>query len=236
VGQRYSLKRIAERLTRERVPTHGTKLRRKTASGVWHVECVRKLLLNENYIGTLYYGKRQRIAGKGNPDKKTHWRAVPREEWIPISVPPIIDQMTFQAAQVQLARNAQTSRRNRKYEQLFIGERLRCGQCGRGMSGYQNGQGVRAYRCTRHPYQAQDVPHTRRALAALPVETAVWRAVETALRNPALIAQELQRRQQGRGQSRRTLTGRGVCLRGSWRSARRSLSAGRRRILGTPSI
>ena len=164
---------------------------------VWHVECVRGILTNETYIGTMFYGKRQRIAGKGDPNKKTRWRTVPREEWIPIPVPPIIDRSTFDAAQARLIVNAQTSRRNRKYEYLLVGGRLKCGPCGRSMPGYQNGRGVRAYRCSLHAYQAQARPHIRRSITALPIEQTIWKSVETVLSNPTLIAQELERRQSG---------------------------------------
>jgi site-specific DNA recombinase len=160
---------------------------------VWHRSTVAGILRNTTYIGTLYDGKKQRLPGKRNPDKKTRWRTMPQEEWISISMPPLIDVATFQAAQAQLKHNTQQSRRNHKYEYLFVNGRLRCGQCGRAMTGAANKAGYRDYRCTRPPFQDVVAPHTRRSVQATAIEPVVWAAVERVLHNPALIAQELER-------------------------------------------
>src|SRR5262249_6708773 len=155
---------IAVRLIQMGIPTpwewRGKGAQRVHAMGGWHVVSVRNILNNETYIGTLYYGKKQRLPGKSNPDKKTRWRDVPRDEWIPVPVPPIIDPATFQAAQAQIQRNVQQSRRNRKLEYLFVGGRLRCGHCGRGMPGHSNVRGIKRYRCSNHPYQRYTTLHS----------------------------------------------------------------------------
>ena len=101
-----------------------------------------------------------------NPDKKTRWRAVPRAEWTEVPVPPIVDQALFDAAQAQLARKAWTSRRNCKYGYLMVGGRLRCGQCGRSLSGYLDVYGHGRYRCTLQPYQDEGQTHTKRSIPA----------------------------------------------------------------------
>ena len=72
--------------------------------------------LSVNQIGTLYDGKRQRMPGKRNPDYKTRVRALPREQWVPIEVPAIIDFDLYEAAQRQLKANQIQSKRNRKAE------------------------------------------------------------------------------------------------------------------------
>src|SRR5215468_7066003 len=77
----------------------------------------------------------ERYSRSNNPDKKTRHRLKPKEEWLAIPVPPIIDQETFRAAQIQKQHNARMSRRNRKFEYLLCNARLRCGQCGSAMSG-----------------------------------------------------------------------------------------------------
>src|SRR5262249_42892595 len=112
-------------------------------------------------------------------------------------VPPIIDQATFEAAQAQLARNQSQSKRNRKHEYLFVGGRLRCGQCGRAMAGVTNGSGYRNYRCNRLVFQNIMAPHSRRSVQATDIEPTVWDAVERVLNNPALISAELERRKEG---------------------------------------
>ena len=97
-GER-STEGIAALLTREGIPTPmGTQ--RAFPAGVWHPATIAHLLRNTTYIGTLYDGKKQRVAGKSNPDNKTRWRKVPRPEWIAIEVPPLIDIETFEAARL----------------------------------------------------------------------------------------------------------------------------------------
>ena len=165
---------------------------------MWHQSTVARILTNETYRGTMYYGKHGNLPGKTNPDRKTRHRNVPREAWIPIAVPPIIDAVTFQAAQTRLQANAQQSRRNRQHEYLFVSGRLRCGLCGCAMSGEINGHGAQRYRCGRGKRKYQDVAgvHSQRSVQASAIEPQVWQAVERVLRNPALIATEVARRKQ----------------------------------------
>jgi site-specific DNA recombinase len=190
----YSLNKLARHLTERGVPHH--QRRPEATTSTWDPGTIHWMLTNTTYIGRLFYGKKQSLPGKRNPDKKTRWRAVPKEEWIAIEVPAIIDQALFDAAQQQLVRNAITSRRNRKYEYLLVAGRLKCGQCGRSMTGYSNGYGYRAYKCTRHPYQ-DVVPHSKRRVMAAAVESFVWQEVEQALNNPTSITAELERRKEG---------------------------------------
>ena len=75
---------------------------------------------SETYIGTLYYGKTERIASHTNPDHKTWWRLKPKDEWIAIPVPAIIDDTTWQAAQLRREQNARTSPRNRTALSSFV--------------------------------------------------------------------------------------------------------------------
>lgn len=70
-----------------------------------------------------------------NPDKKTRHGRIPQSDWVAIPFPPIIDRDTFEAAQAQMRENFRHSRRNRQHDYLFLGGRLRCGQCGCAMTG-----------------------------------------------------------------------------------------------------
>src|SRR5262249_40347369 len=155
----FSIERLAALLTREGIPTPmGT--RRVFPSSVWHPATIAYVLRNETYTGTMYDGKKERVSGKSNPDKKTRWRKVEREQWIAVSVPPIIDTETFEAAQARLARNKIQAKRNRKHDYLFIGGRLRCGQCGCAMHGATNQYDYSDYRCTRRPFQDIAATHS----------------------------------------------------------------------------
>jgi len=61
---------------------------RRLKVSVWHQSSVQGILHNTAYVGTLYYGKWQRLPGKHNPDRKTNWRAVEPDAWIAVPVPP----------------------------------------------------------------------------------------------------------------------------------------------------
>jgi len=157
----------------------------------WPPGSLHEILRNETYVGTMYYGKTERLPGLSNPDKKTRWRWKPKADWMAVAVPAIIDQATFDAAQAQRRSNAQHSRRNRRQEYLLCNARLRCGRCGRGMTGeYNPACQYRCYRCNGRRY-LMGHPCKKRVNAAQ-IEQMVWNAVENALRNPALLVAELE--------------------------------------------
>src|SRR5262249_6588395 len=62
----------------------------------------------------------------------------PREEWIAIPVPAIIDEPTHQQAAAQLARNAALSFRNNKCNDYLLRCLLTCRTCGLAMFGVTN--------------------------------------------------------------------------------------------------
>ena len=195
-----SLYAIARQLTQAGIPTQGDRgisgPRRTLAVNVWQAASILEILRNETYVGTMYYGKTERLPGLRNPDKKTRWRRTPKAEWIPVAVPPIIPQDLFDAAQAQRQRNAQRSPRNRKQEYLLCNARVRCGKCGRVMTGqYNPARQYRFYRCNGRRYPAGQSCRVR--VNAAHIEAQVWTAVERVLHDPALIAAELDRRRQG---------------------------------------
>src|SRR5439155_564663 len=189
---------LAALLTREGLPTAGERhpaQKRRLPSGTWHQSTIADILRNRTYIGTMNYGKRARIPGKANPDKKTRWRAVPESEWIPVAVPPIVDIATFEAAQALMAQHKRISKRNRKNDYLLTNGRLRCGQCRRAMVGETRPNRHPRYRCGKKGYHDLEGTHTTRSVVQSEVDAVVWAVVERVLNNPALIAGELERRQ-----------------------------------------
>lgn len=87
---------------------------------------VRRILRSELYVGNYYYNKT--IRKKINNIYKSIPR--PKEEWIHISVPSIIDKATFDIAQTKLDNNQKKSKRTLKNTYIFQGL-LKCGICGR---------------------------------------------------------------------------------------------------------
>lgn len=186
-----SCRAIAWQFTRERVLTRhdrrpgngGHKVR---PVGTWAPSTIYKILTYEGYVGTAYWGKRQ-------PDARTLRQSRSQDTWIAIPVPPIIDDVTFHAAQAQLSRNKQLVRRNRRHEYLLAGGQFRCGHCGRTMNGF-TAPITRRYRCTS---VCTLPPHERChvSIKADEVEQRVWAAVERVLQQPETIAEEVARQQ-----------------------------------------
>ena len=190
---------IARQLSQERVPTQQDrrgKRNKHLAQCIWNRSSIHKILRNETYIGTMYHNKTQRVAGRKDPSRKTNRIARDMSEWVRVSVPVSIAPETFQVVQVQLRQNAALATRNREYEYLFLGGRLRCGRCGTAMTGKVDSSGTRRYRCARPRWQIteHDLPFCKGSIKAETLETEVWETIEDALRNPAVIQAEIERR------------------------------------------
>lgn len=99
------------------------------AKKTWIVSSVHRILTNTIYKGTIYSMK-FRYEKIGLNKKKRTLR--PESEWIPIRVPAIVDEITWQAAQRQLKENKDHAKRNLKHDYLLNGL-VTCAKCGRAM-------------------------------------------------------------------------------------------------------
>lgn len=95
----------------------------------WIVSSIHRILTNTLYKGIIYSMKYKYEKIGLNKRKRT---LRPEGEWIPIKVPPIIDQVTWQAAQKQLQENKTCAKRNLKHDHLLNGLVV-CAKCGRDM-------------------------------------------------------------------------------------------------------
>jgi site-specific DNA recombinase len=132
---------IARQLTAEGIPTRLDRRpksggKKRNGDGVWSFSSVHHILCNEAYTGRAYFGRKQRLT-------KTVCRLRDKDEWIPVEVPAILDNDTFQAAQAQLQKHQSTATRNRRHEYLLAGGFLRCARCGRMMTGRMTSRGQR---------------------------------------------------------------------------------------------
>lgn len=183
---------IARHLTEACIPTYYDRhpeaggRPKRLPWGVWGPGTVQSILTYEGYVGKVYWGKAKRVG-------KTRMSRQPRDEWIEVAIPAIIDEETFLAAQVQLRRNRERSPRNRKYEYLLVGGRLRCGRCGRTVTGAGTARGRRYYRCASRNAIVDRQLQCRGSLEANDVESRVWVAVERILNDPDVIQAEVAR-------------------------------------------
>jgi site-specific DNA recombinase len=171
----------------------------------WHQASVRGILTNETYAGTAYYNRRVSIKPKKRRDpsvypkkEKSSRRLRPREEWIPISVPAIIDQETYERAQEQLKRNQWNAPRNTRYQYLL--RRLVKCSCGLAMNAIMQQKKYAYYYCRKghSPLDSGRAKKcTSRRVRADRLDAVVWDQIVELLQNPDLILEQFRIQHQG---------------------------------------
>ncbi len=182
-GRKLGMRQIAAHLTRLKVPTRsdGSKYPKKRGFGVWAKSTIAHILTDETYAGTAYYNKTRKGATGAR-------EARPREEWIAIPVPAIIDRATWEAAQEQIGRNTIESPRNTHEEYLMQG-RLRCAVCGSTLYCFTDRRkepGTSYYYCrgTKRINSPDGTVTCHHALRADRLDAAVWGYVKKGLKKP----------------------------------------------------
>ena len=169
----------------------------------WSSCVVRRILSDPTYTGTAYANRYTYVAPRKPTTRGPRAGAAtgrgperPRDEWIAIPVPALIDESTHQSASAQLARNAALARRRNTRHTYLLRCLLTCRTCGLAMSGVthrdRRGGAVAYYRCAGK----DPVAHGRDRACPEPsprvaeLDAAVWGHVRTLLDEPAtLLAQ-----------------------------------------------
>ncbi len=183
---------IAAALTGDGVPT-------STPGASWHASQVNRILRNETYKGTWWYGTVRHTA----TDAGTRRHAQPRERWVGVPFPPLVDEETWERAQELRRRRLTRSPRNTKTFHL-LQHLVRCSECGllmgartvRSQSTKKGGKWYsrrlktprRYYRCygMGAPYRLRCREHP--FIRAERLEELVWGEVRRVLEQPELIA------------------------------------------------
>jgi site-specific DNA recombinase len=191
VEERCSLYEIAKRLNDAGVvPKQGAKM--------WSPTCLRYILKNSAYTGQWHWNKTMSIVplrprAPFRKSEKTSRVQRDTSEWIAIPVPAVIPQELYDAAQRQLQRNREQSKRNCKNEYLFRGY-LVCAKCGSRLRGHIT-RGWRYYECLGRDNRR--APHktkcSTRPYNATTLEKLVWDEVLTLLSDPLRIRQAVER-------------------------------------------
>ena len=190
VHQGMGASSIAVRLTEEGIPTQSGKL-------MWHPSYVHRVLGNATYTGMLVYGKFRHISTQDG----TKVYNQPKETWIEIPVPRLVDDESWDRAQKMKRQRSRKSKRNTKVLYL-LQHLLRCGECGHNFyaksiwssTNVRNGkryrydlpaprryymcngmQGLRM-RCREKPY-----------IPAEQLEESIWSEVKRVIQNPDLL-------------------------------------------------
>ncbi len=205
---RVSLREVCRRLQKMGCQTRTGRVR-------WDPTTVCGMLRNPVYRGTAMFGRtrsmpakpRLRPIGRHTPGPKrasTSRSSTPREEWIEISVPAVVDQEQFEAAQAQLDENRKRKREGRRRPGWLLQGLVVCRRCGyafygkmaRGLIGSRQPADYGYYRCTgtdAHRFGGQATCDNR-SVRSDKLEQAVWAEVQGVLENPARLTEEYQRR------------------------------------------
>jgi site-specific DNA recombinase len=118
-------------------------------------------------------------------------RVRPASEWIPITVPALVSEETFRAAQTQLDQNRARQSGRPPARCYLLRGLLRCAGCGRKYIGTPS-HGRRIYRCAGRDRLTGEARCRAATRTAEPLESLVWDAIVGALRQPALLEAKLE--------------------------------------------
>ena len=196
IEERMSVRQILKRL-------NGGPWLPRSGGARWSASVVHHILSDPVYSGTAY-ANRYRYVPPEKPrargprtGENTCRKLRPKEEWIPIPVPPIIDEETRRLAHAQLERNAALSFRNNKKYSYLLRCLLSCESCGLAMFGTtykatERQPERRYYQCHgKDPIlSAREHKCTQRPAKAGELEEAVWEHIKGLMRDPErLLAQ-----------------------------------------------
>ena len=181
---------IAIRLTDEGVPT-------QTGKMLWLQSRVHHILKNATYTGTWVYGKYRHVSTEDG--MKVYDQ--PKDTWIEIPVPQIIDDETWKRAQKLKKQRGTKAKRNTKVVYL-LQHLLKCGECGRNFharaswttTSVRKGKAY-TYELTtpRRYYMCNGMQSMRLRCRERPfiraeqLEEPIWSEVKRVLQNPDLI-------------------------------------------------
>ncbi len=194
VEEKLSIRELVRRLTSMQIKPPRTKR-------AWAKSTVSRILRNETYVGITHYNKHYCISSSRQEKEKyrrttrTGMRLRPREQWIPIKVPAIIENEIFERAQKQLEENSRFSERNTKHKYLLRGL-VKCGECGSLFFGTPCHEET-YYRCSNR-YKTFPFPRTcnESMIKASRLDSLVWQTVSETLGNPEMILEEIRKSQE----------------------------------------
>ncbi len=179
--------------------------RPRSGRRLWSNCVIHRILSDPVYTGTGYHNRysfevprRPRTHGPRSGER-TCRRPRPREEWIPIPVPAIIDEETHRQADLQLAPNSVLSFRNNTRHDYLLRCLLTCRTCGLAMFGVTTlGSDGRPrwgdYRCHGRDCASRDREHPcpQRQAKVEELDTAVWEHVKGLLNDPATLLEQFE--------------------------------------------
>lgn len=162
----------------------------------WSKSTLHRILHREDYIGTTYYNKYYAVETKNGRERKykkivrTGRRLRDRKDWIPISVPSIIEKDIYLLVQGILDKNREVVRRRSNNEYLLAGL-ISCEICGSPFCGNPCHDHT-FYRCNNRQ-KTFPLPRTcnSKMIATDKLDKMVWETIENAYTKPDMILKYL---------------------------------------------
>ena len=215
VNERMTTYQIQQRVNQKNIPTKSDKkeqelkkrgklkksFRTKNAQNFWNESTIRKILRQDAYTGTYYYGKKSTY--KDPVTKKSKERKNPRETWIPISCPQIIDKMIHQKAKKLLLENEALAKRNSQNDYLLSGK-VFCGVCNSSYSAYtkkkfrqQGGSKMIVgeyanYRCLKSNQSKTETVCENRQISGSILEDYIWQQTLELFFDPKMFVKKVE--------------------------------------------
>src|ERR1700759_373356 len=171
----------------------------------WSPSTVHHILADPVYPGPAYVNRYEYRAAKNPRSRKPNYSGKgcrqlrPREQWITVPVPALIDQDLWERAQAQLKRNAALSFRNNTRHNHLLRCLLTCGCCGLAMYGVIRpldaaGRRRRCYRCRGKDctLTAREAPCPRAEVNGEALDRVVWGHVRGLLGDPQRLLAQFQ--------------------------------------------
>ena len=202
-AQALSIGAITRRLNELAVPT-------RKEQACWERTTIWAMLRNPAYCGMACFGKTQEAARQHRDNRAVRMRVhpprraprplqeAPKDQWIQIPVPALVDERIFELAQERLQDNKKFSPR-RTVEPSILQGLVHCARCGYALyrtSTHSSARKIYYYRCLGSDawrYQGQARCSAQPIRLDL-LEDTVWTEVARLLEDPALIQAELTRR------------------------------------------
>ena len=160
---------------------------------LWRPSTLSNLLRNEAYIGRIYVNRTEAVPDP-RPGKRSRQVPRPREDWIAIAVPAIVDEQIFEAAGRAGRDNSQWSPRRAEPGQWLLRGLVKCGICQVGVNCHKrrgrDGAWNRYYHCRNHdPIKAggDDRRCPERNIRSDALDTFVFDQVRAALLRPDVL-------------------------------------------------
>jgi site-specific DNA recombinase len=170
-----------------------------TGKSTWSRSTIRGILKNPSYVGNAYGhctylapAKTRRSplepVGAGITNKRR-----PEEEWIPVSVPQIVDMETFEVVQEKLSHNRKFAVRNNKSHRYLLRMLVSCGACRQGSNARTTWDGRSYYICRGHHDIVAKQRCRARHIPAGQLDELVWQDLCEVLTYPEHIKAAVQR-------------------------------------------